>query len=161
MLYKKGVDGVAGRKSKYDTHVKPHLDQIKKWYKDETEEQIASRLGISVSTFNLYKNEYPELAQLLMEAKQNLVTDLKASLKKKAKGYHYEESKHVIKDEGDGKVTETTEIYKKYAQPDTAAIHLLLKNLDPEWVNDDQSTLELKKKQIELQEKRIEASEWS
>jgi hypothetical protein len=150
----------AGRKSKYDTHIKPYMDQIAEWYQDHTEEQIADMLGIAVSTWNMYKRDHPELVQILQDAKKKLITDLKASLKKKAKGFHYEESKHVIKDEN-GKITDTTEVYKKYAQPDTAAIHLLLKNLDPEWVNDDQSTLELKKKQIELQEKRIEASEWS
>lgn len=150
----------AGRKSKYDTHIKPNLDKIAEWYEDYTEEQIVDMLGVSVSAWNAYKREHPELREILQNGRKKLITDLKISLKKKAKGFHYEESKHVIKDEG-GKTTETTEIYKKYAQPDTAAIHLLLKNLDPEWVNDDRSTIELKKKQIELQEKRIEASEWS
>ena len=50
--------------------------------------------------------------------------------------------------------------FKKYAVPDTGAIHLLLKNNDPEWHNDDKQTMELKKKQVELQERKIELDEF-
>ena len=35
-----------------------------------------------------------------------------------------------------------------------------LKNLDPEWRNDDAQTLELKKRQTEIAEKKAEAAEW-
>lgn len=81
------------------------------------------------------------------------------SLRKKARGYYYEETKEVYKDE-DGKITRTTEKYKKYAQPDVGAIHLLLKNLDPEWTNDDKTTIEIKKQQIEIAKQKAENAEW-
>ena len=45
-------------------------------------------------------------------------------------------------------------------QPDTGAIHLLLKNIDPNWRNDDATTLELKKRQTEIAEKKADAAEW-
>ena len=39
-------------------------------------------------------------------------------------------------------------------------IVLLLKNLDPEWKNDDQTTIDMKKKQLELTERKIDQNEW-
>ena len=44
--------------------------------------------------------------------------------------------------------------------PDLGSIHLLLKNIDPEWHNDDKATLDLKKEQLELAKKKQEADEW-
>lgn len=149
-----------GRKSKYETHVKPYLQQIEEWYQDLDERQIAEeRLGIAVSTFENYKKKYPELREALKKGRQQLVSELKASLKKKAKGYTYEETKTTIRDEGGKKVT-TIEKIKKYAHPDTGAIHLLLKNYDPTWTNDDQTTIDLKREQLELAKQKAENDNW-
>jgi len=148
-----------GRKNKYETHVRPNLNQIKEWYEDLDERQIAEKLGVAVSSWENYKNKYPELREALKNGKQHLVGELKASLKKKAKGFYYEETKTSIKEEN-GKQVKVVEKYKRYAQPDTGAIHLLLKNLDPEWTNDDKTTIEIKKKQLDLTEKKIEQNEW-
>lgn len=149
-----------GRKSRYETHVLPYLQQIQEWCQDLDERQIAvERLGIAVSTWENYKKKYPELREVLKKGRQQLVGDLKAALKKKAKGYTYEETKTTIRDEGGKKVT-TIEKYKKYAHPDTGAIHLLLKNLDPEWTNDDQTTIDLKREQLELAKQKAEADQW-
>ena len=149
-----------GRKSKYETHVKPYLNQIQEWYEDLDERQIAvDKLGIAVSTWEKYKKENPELRDALKRGKQHLVSELKTSLKKKAKGFYYEETKTCIRELG-GKQVKTIEKYKKYAQPDTGALHLLLKNLDDNWHNDDKATLDLKQKQLELTERKIEQSEW-
>lgn len=149
-----------GRKNKYETHVKPYLQQISEWYEELDERQIASeKLGIAVSTFENYKKKYPELREALKKGKQNLIGELKTTLKKKAKGFYYEETKTSIREEN-GKSVKVIEKYKKYAQPDTGAIHLLLKNLDESWRNDDKETMELKKKQLELAERKIEQNEW-
>lgn len=149
-----------GRKSKYDTHVKPYLQQIEQWCQDLDEQQIAvERLGIAVSTFEGYKRKYPELREALKKGRQNLICELKASLKKKAKGFYYDETKTTIRDEGGKKVT-TVEKYKKYAQPDTGAIHLLLKNYDPEWTNDDQTTIDMKREQLEIAKQKAKNDSW-
>lgn len=149
-----------GRKSKYETHVKPYLSQIEEWYQDLDEQQIAvERLGIAVSTFENYKKKYPELREALKKGRQHLVGELKASLKKKAKGFYYEETKTSIREEG-GKRVQVVEKYKKYAQPDTGAIHLLLKNYDPTWTNDDQTTIDLKREQLELAKQKAENDNW-
>jgi hypothetical protein len=72
----------------------------------------------------------------------------------------YEETKTTRKIE-DGKVVGmTVEKYEKYAPPDTGAIHLLLKNIDPNWKNDDDRTYELKKKQVEIAEKKADDANW-
>lgn len=149
-----------GRKSKYETHVKPYLSQIEEWFQDLDERQIAvERLGIAVSTFENYKKKYPELREALKKGRQHLVGELKASLKKKAKGFYYEETKTSIRQEG-GKEVKVIEKYKKYAQPDTGAIHLLLKNYDPTWTNDDQTTIDLKREQLELAKQKAENDNW-
>lgn len=149
-----------GRKSRYETHVKPYLNQIQEWYEDLDERQIAvDKLGIAVSTWEKYKKENPELRDVLKKGKQNLVSELKTSLKKKAKGFYYEETKTCIR-EVDGKQVKTIEKYKKYAQPDTGALHLLLKNLDDSWHNDDIETINMKKEQLKIAREKMESENW-
>ena len=151
--------GKAGRKNKYETHVKPYFEKIKKWYLTKTETQIAQKLGITVQSWIKYKNQYPELRELLQDTKEDLVDELKGILKKKAQGFYYTETtKTVIKE--DGKETKKIEERQRYAQPDTGAIHLLLKNLDDDWHNDDKQTMDIKRKQVELTEQKINNDEW-
>lgn len=151
-------------KSKYDSHVKPHLDKITKWTEDLTDEQIAARLKISRKSFIEYKKQHPELVEALEKGKKRLVVELKDTLKKKAKGFYYEEVKtvkiHNPDSEADTEWIEKIEINRKYAQPDTGAAHLLLKNLDPEWRNDDAETMKLKRKTVELQQQKLEQDNW-
>ena len=143
--------------NKYETNVKPNLDKIVKWMGTLSERQIASKLGVSHQSFINYKKQYPELAEAVVKGQQNLRDELYDTLKRKAKGYSYIETK-IIEDDKNGKRIET---YEKYAQPDTGAIHLLLKNIDPDWHNDDKPTLDLKRKAQELEEKKLEMREWS
>lgn len=151
-------------KSKYDSHVKPHLDKITKWTEDLTDEQIAARLKISRKSFIEYKKQHPELVEALEKGKKRLVVELKDTLKKKAKGFYYEEVKtvkiHNPDSEADQEWIEKIEINRKYAQPDTGAAHLLLKNLDPTWRNDDAETMKLKKQQVEIQKQKLEQDNW-
>lgn len=151
-------------KSKYDSHVKPHLDKITKWTEDLTDEQIAARLKISRKSFIEYKKQHPELVEALEKGKKRLVVELKNTLKKKAKGFYYEEVKtvkiHNPDSEAEPEWIEKVEINRKYAQPDTGAAHLLLKNLDPTWRNDDAETMKLKKQQVEIQKQKLEQDNW-
>lgn len=151
-------------KSKYDSHVKPHLDKITKWMEDLTDEQIAARLKISRKSFIEYKKQHPELVEALEKGKKRLVVELKDTLKKKAKGFYYEEVKtvkiHNPDSEADQEWIEKIEVNRKYAQPDTGAAHLLLKNLDPTWRNDDAETMKLKKQQVEIQKQKLEQDNW-
>ncbi len=149
----------AGRKSRYETHVAPKLDKVREWVTSLTEEQIAKKLGIHPSTFQGYKKDHPELQQALIDGIEELKVELKDTLKKKAKGFYYTETKTTIRKEG-GKEIKTIEKYDKYAQPDTGAIHLLLKNCDPEWRNDDKATMDLKKQEIEIKKQKADEAAW-
>ncbi|NGP45982.1 helix-turn-helix domain-containing protein [Bacillaceae bacterium SIJ1] len=85
-----------GRKSKYQTHVAPHLKDIEHWCRDGMiEEEIAKRLGVAVSTFNVYKNDYPELQEALKTGKQEADYAVEDALFKRALGYEYEEETYV------------------------------------------------------------------
>ena len=153
-----------GNKSKYETFVKPYLKDISKWTEDLTNAQIAQKLKISARSFAKYKKEFPDLAQALEDGKKKLVLTLKDTLKKKAKGFYYEEVKTIKirnpdSDSGQEWI-ERIEINRKYAQPDTGAAHLLLKNLDPNWRNDDAETMKIKKKTVELQQQKLEQDNW-
>lgn len=148
-----------GRKSRYETNVKPFLKLIPTWYDTMTESQIAKKLGISVSSFEKYKNENQELRDALQTGKELLIEELKSALKMKAKGFTYTETKTTIRREGDRDV-KTIEEFERYAQPDTGAIHLLLKNLDESWRNDDKATMEMKREQLEIAKKKAENESW-
>lgn len=148
-----------GRKNRYETHVQPFLNDIKEWYQLLTEGQIAEKLGVSVASFENYKKKYPELLEALKDGRTHLVEELKGTLKKKAQGFYYEETKTVIRKDGD-KELQMVEKYKRYAQPDTGAIHLLLKNLDEDWRNDDKATMDMKRERLEMDKTKAENESW-
>ena len=153
-----------GRKSLYDRKVKPYLDLISEWLETQTEIQVSEKLGIGITTFRRYKTLYPELREAVEDSRLNLISSLKKSLKQKALGYEYEETK-ITKirnpdEDSEEEWIEKIEIYKKHCPKDTVAAHLLLKNLDPEWHNDDMTTIKQKQKQLELQEKKIDLDNW-
>lgn len=151
--------GKVGRKNKYESHIKPYLSKIPNWYLTKTEAQIANKLGISVASWERYKNQYPELMECLKASQEDLVDELKGILKKKAQGFYYTEKTKTVIKEG-GKESKKIEEKEKYAQPDTGAIHLLLKNLDPNWHNDDKETMDLKRQQTEIMKQKADQAEW-
>lgn len=54
------------RPSKYETHVAPRLEEIKGWARDgATEEEIAKKLRIAISTLYEYKKEFSEFSESL------------------------------------------------------------------------------------------------
>ena len=148
-----------GRVGLYDTKVQPRLTEIAEWIQTMTERQIASKLGIGYRTFCTYKAKHADLQRALANGKDELVVELKSILKKKALGYYYKETKTYIKDE-DGKKVRIVEETERYAHPDTGAIHLLLKNLDESWRNDDQTTVDLKRERLALERDKEENKNW-
>lgn len=149
-----------GRKDRYETQVQPRLSEIPEMVGTMTEEQIAKQLGISRRSFERYKQQHEELRAVLKKGREDLVRDLKMTLKRKAKGFFYTEKKTTVRDsEREGK-TVTVETFEKYAQPDTGAIHLLLKNLDETWRNDDRETMDLKRQRLEMEKEKNEANNW-
>ena len=146
------------RKS-YETEVKPYLSDIEEWAGLLTDTQIAARLGIHRETFRRYQKAHPEIQEAMARGRKTLVQTLKETLKKKAVGFEYKETKTVYRDV-DGKQTKMVEEYRRYSPPDTGAIHLLLKNLDDTWRNDDRETMDLKMQKLELDRKKAEEANW-
>lgn len=149
-----------GRKNKYETHVLPKLDSIREWIVDKTEAEICDALGISERSLERYKVEHEELREALSKGRQNLITELKKTMRRKAFGFHEKETKTTVRIV-DGKKTQVVEEFDRYYPPDLGAIHLLLKNLDPNWRNDDQTTIDLKKEKLQLEKERAESNQWS
>ena len=148
-----------GRKSLYETHVKPRLNEISEMIIDKTEAQIASVLGVSVGAFESYKNQYEELREALKKGKMVLVDQLHDALRRKALGFTYTETQKTIKTV-DGVKTMLVVETEKYSPPDVGAIHLLLKNLDDNWTNDDKTTIDLKREKLALEKLKAEMNDW-
>lgn len=156
-----------GRKSKYETHVKPYLKKIEEWLNNgASEEQCALALGLCYSTFNNYKRKYPELKAVCEKPRIGVVVDLRSTLVKKALGFTYEEKEQYIKQEVDpvtkqpiGKPTMHTRIVTKQALPDTTAIFGALNMYDEEYCK-DRKQYELKRQELELRQLSAEKEDW-
>lgn len=150
-----------GRKSKYGEYVQPRLGEIKKWVRNgATEKQICENLGVAVSSFNEYKNKYPELMEVLKSGRTSLVEELRGALVKSALGFEYTESKTYKKRDEEGNEISYTEIAKKYSTPNVAAINLALKNYDKDqWANDPQM-MELRRMELEFKKEMAEKENW-
>lgn len=148
-----------GRKSVYDTHIKPRLDDIRRWRTGgATIETICDVLGVSKTTFCKYKNEKPEFADAYKKGKTEIVMDLRGELARIAFKHTLETKKQYIKQDMEtGHKTQYTEITTKEVDGDIAAINLLLKNLDENWSNDPQN-LALRKQELELRRAIAEAN---
>lgn len=144
-----------GRPSKYDEYVKPYLAQIAEWKKSgATDKEIADALGIALSTFSEYKNQYSELSDALRIGRQTVVLNIKAALYKKAIGFEYEEMEGIKKE---GKVV-STKIVKRYSPPDTTAAAMLLRNYDDEYRDKDSVQTDFKRQEIEIKKALAEAN---
>lgn len=144
------------RPDKFVTNVEPYLDDIRKMCLTMTEAQIAETLGVSISAWKRYKNRSERLRSALKKGRRDLVDELRSALIKRAKGFEYTEKRVT---EEYGQVTKT-ETITKYYPPDVAALNLALKNYDRDnWANDPQM-IEIRKRELDLQEKKIEMGEW-
>lgn len=145
-----------GRKNKYETHVKPRLKEVTEWRRSMTEGQICQMLGIGRTVFYEYKKEHPEFERALRTGETLLIDDLKGALIKKALGYDYtEETREMSKKDG-----LKTKKVTRHMPPDLGSIHLLLKNLDPQWHNDDAANLKIKQEELEIKKQRAAAEDW-
>ena len=89
---------MAGAKSKYETHVKPYLEEINaKVRQGVVEEEIAKALNISVATLNNYKKQHKEFAEALSKDKgKDVLQQLINAGIRSATGYFEEEETTTI-----------------------------------------------------------------
>lgn len=140
--------------------VKENIDNgnIREWVRTMTEEQIALSCGVSYSSFQNFKKKYKELENELIIGKRMLCSDLKSALIKKAIGYTDEEVDSHIIEYPNGTIKKDIKKRKRHFPADVGAAHLLLKNNDKDWHNDDAIILEMKKQELELK-KQLAAKE--
>jgi hypothetical protein len=151
---------MAGRKSVYDTSIKPHLEQIKEWRKvGATVDNICEALNISSSTFFKYLKEKEEFSQAYKKGTFDLCMDLRGELARIAFKHTLETKKVYVTKDDDGREKKHTEITTKEVDGDIAAINLLLKNLDKDWANDPKM-LDLKQQELDLRKQLAELKEW-
>ena len=140
-----------GRPSKYDTEIKPHIDEIRKAVEaGATVEEIGKAFGISPSTIYKYKAEKTELKEAFTHGREKVVFEIKGALLKKALGYEYKETKKVGKKDKDGENIILVEKYKKHIPPSETAAAMLLRNYTDDWLDRDNTTTELKRQEMEL-----------
>lgn len=148
-----------GRPSKYETDVKPHLDEVRKAVEaGATNEEVAKALGINVSTLCAYKVKFKEFSDAFTRGREQVIFDIKAALLKKALGYEYEEEKRVGKKDKDGENIVCFERYKRHMPPSETAAAMLLRNYDKEWLDKDNTSTDLKRQEVELRKAVAEAT---
>lgn len=109
-------------KSKYDSHVAPFLDKIRRWAEGgASQAEIAGKLSLAVSTFKLYlakgekgEEPYTDLSDCFRTACEVPDDTVQAALYKSAIGYNAKVNKtfkikEVIYDEGTGRKLRETE----------------------------------------------------
>lgn len=153
------------RSNSFEGIIEDHLDQIESWVENNnTDKEIAGKLGIAYSTFRKYKVANAALKGRIAMAKDKKSQEVEKALFKKCIGYKYKEKVATkIKTETlaeDGKtilVIESVDIseIEKYSGPDLAAQKLYLTNRsgtkwkeNPHRVENDKKLTNLKEREI-------------
>lgn len=148
-----------GRPGRYDTEIKPHIDEIRKAVEaGATVEEIAKAFGIASSTLHRYKAEKKELKDAFARGREKIIFDIKGALLKKALGYEYQEKKQYIKKDEKGEQVTYTEIMTRHQPPSETAGAMLLRNYDSGWLDRDSVSTELKKQEMELKKAIAESN---
>lgn len=159
-----------GRKSVYETKIKPKFPEIAEWArKGVTERCMAKMLGVSVSSFEKHKSEFSEFSDLLKINRMRAVDEIENSMFESACGmkkdvHKFQKTKHVEYENG-RKVREWEEMTpyteEVFIPPNpTAAIYLLKHWGKERGYTNDPLTLELKKEEFKLKKEIAEDNNW-
>lgn len=147
---------MAGPKVKYDDYV--DLEQIKQLAATGMiQRDIAKSIGMSESGFYRYIKMYPEIKAAIVEGRQTVVSDIKTAMLQKALGYTYTETKTTVRKSDDGETT-VTETWEKYAAPSESAAAMLLRQYDKDYIDRDQTSMDLRKQELQLKTAVAEAN---
>lgn len=126
------------RKGKYEQWLtEDGLLLLSGWARDGmTDEDIAKKMRISISTFYEWKNRFSEFSEALKINKEIADYEIENALRKKALGYDVEE----ISEKYEGNFCVERKIVVKHIPPDTTAQIFWLKNRQPDkWRSNPQS----------------------
>lgn len=139
----------------YEDLVEPRLSDIYNWRsKGKTITYIASKLGISKTTFYEWQKLHPEITDVLKEAditmRESLISEAQKSLMTKLKDRTVKEKTvEKIVDEN-GEFKEKTILKERKVLADTTAIIFTLRNTDPNtWNSADNRLAEARIKKID------------
>lgn len=153
-----------GAKNKYDSLVKPYLEDINKKIREGiTESEIAKALGISVATLNNYKSDHEELREALSKNKgADVLQELINSGIKAANGYWVEEETTSYGTDENGNVIVKGVVKSKKWIPANPVLHkfYVLNYGKSEGLVNDPLEYELKKAKAEFDEKLAEKKNW-
>ena len=153
-----------GAKSKYETHVAPHLKEInEKVRQGVTEEAIAKALCISVASLNNYKKQYTELAEALSKDKGADVLNslVNAGVEAAIGSYKENTQTYYTMDENGNPVIEKVIVFKQWQPPNPALNKFYVQNFGREQgFSNDPLQYELKKQKQEFDEKLEKAKNW-
>lgn len=124
-----------GRTPKYKQWLEPNnLIKLEGWARNGlTDEQMASNIGISKSTFYAWKDKYKEFSDAVKRGKEVIDIMVENALLKSAMGYKYDE---VVKeriynpDTGESEIVEVKRTTKDVA-PNSTSLIFWLKNRRP------------------------------
>ncbi|WP_296334148.1 helix-turn-helix domain-containing protein [Veillonella sp. LMAG:2] len=116
-------------KGKYQQWLEPdNLLLLQAWARDGfTDEQIATKIGISKQTFYDWKKKYPDFSDSLKKGKEIVDIQVENALLKRALGYEYVEYSEECSEDGIKKKK-----IVKHVMPDTTAQIFWLKNRRPD-----------------------------
>lgn len=153
-----------GRKSLYDSLVKPRL----KWINEQVrngiaEKAIAKELGITEQTLTNYKNKYPEFKEALSKGKgADVLQRLINSGIESACGQWIEEETITVLLDKDGKPSKRQKVTtKKYIPPNPALNQYYTKHFgQEEGFTGDPLALEFKKAKLEFDKAVQSEKDW-
>lgn len=149
-----------GRKSKWPG-VEARFAEIEIWLRDGlSEEQICKNLGVGVTTWEGYKNKYPQLTELLKKGKDTQIAEVENCLFKAATGYYYRTEKAFKVKDADGNERIEVVTVEEFKPPDTGAMCFFLKNKKRDDWADNPQMVELKRQEIEIRRKESDFRQW-
>lgn len=141
-------------KGKYQEWLTPDgITRLEAWARDGlTDEQLATKIGITAATLYDWKNKYPEISEALKRGKEVVDVEVENALLKRAMGYEYTETRTETADDG----TVKTIVMQKTMPPDTTAQIFWLKNRRPAVWRDKQQVEHSTDKPFEVNIKVVE-----
>lgn len=98
-----------------------------------TEDRMAEKIGVALSTLALWKTNYKEFSDALKNGKEEPDDLVEKSLFERATGYTYDSEKIVVLSMGQGLGSETERVpIKEHCPPDVTAQIFWLKNRRPD-----------------------------
>lgn len=141
--------------------VRERFAEIEIWLKQGlAEKQICKNLGVGKTTWESYKKQYPELAELLKKGRQSQIEEVENSLYKNATGFYYYVQESVKVKNADGSESVEVVTLKKFKAPETGAIAFFLKNKDKKNWADNPNMIDIKREELQIRKDESQFKAW-